>query len=157
MICVKLSNIDSAIRQVKNYKKDLEEKAETLIKLLVDEGVKIAKMQLSDLGINFTGELDASITGYYSPSLKTGIIKTDKWYAMFVEFGTGVVGERSPHPEPNDWEYDINRHGDKGWVYFDDYDKSWKRTAGFKSRPFMYNTAKELEGKVTEIARRVFK
>lgn len=150
-----LSNIDMAIAQVQKYKNDLGTKMDKLISMLVDEGVKIARTQL--VGINFTGELDASITGYYSPSTGVGVIKTDKWYAVYVEFGTGIVGKRSPHPDSDNWRYDINNHGDEGWIYFNERTGRWQWTKGFKSRPFMFNTARELEAKVVELAKEVFK
>lgn len=58
-------------------------------------------------------------------------------YAVYVEYGTGIVGEMSPHPHP--WEYDINGHGEEGWVFKSD-DGNWYRTKGQMSHPFMYNT-----------------
>lgn len=73
-------------------------------------------------------------------------------YAIYVEYGTGVVGERNPHPKAEDgWEYDVNEHGDKGWWYpTTDADPNPKKriiggqlkawTKGQRSRPFMYQT-----------------
>lgn len=38
--------------------------------------------------------------------------------AMYLEFGTGIVGKSNPHPNPMiGWVYDINSHGEKGWWY----------------------------------------
>ena len=59
-------------------------------------------------------------------------------HADYVEFGTGIIGEESPHPRPSfgNWVYDINNHGEAGWVYI----KNGKRyhTLGTRARPFMY-------------------
>lgn len=76
-------------------------------------------------------------------------------HAMFVEYGTGIVGETSvAHPKPNGWIYDINEYGDKGWWYptteSDPNPYKWRNefgslyawTAGMPSRPFMYDTWK---------------
>lgn len=43
-------------------------------------------------------------------------LKDDMYY---LEFGTGIVGQRNPHPEASKygWLYDINNHGDKGWTF----------------------------------------
>jgi len=63
-------------------------------------------------------------------------------YAMYVEFGTGVVGRDSPHPNLNfldqAWQYDSKGHGELGWVYYKDGVKY--HTAGQKAKPFLYPT-----------------
>ena len=75
-------------------------------------------------------------------------------YAMSVEFGTGIVGSGSPHPKiaESGWVYDVNQHGDYGWIYpttSDDPNPTkyvgkdgqyYAWTAGTESRPFMYDT-----------------
>jgi len=85
------------------------------------------------------------------------IINMGAEYAMYVEFGTGLVGANNPHPNPSfngeDWEYDVNEHGEKGWWYpttADDPNPTKKysasedmwfaKTKGMPARPFMYNT-----------------
>ena len=150
-------DIDRAIREVKQFKKEFLEKCDRLIEALTDEGVKIAKIQVAQLDAVYTGELMNSIEGYYSPTTNVGIIKAGAYYAAYVEFGTGVVGSQSPHPNPDGWQYDVNGHGDKGWVYYDDYSGKFRWTKGFKSRPFMYNTARELERICKKIAEEVFR
>lgn len=76
------------------------------------------------------------------------VITNNVDHALFVEFGTGVRGEQSPHPRP--WNYDVNGHGEQGWWYpTDNSDPNpikrygaggsvWAWTAGMPSRPFMY-------------------
>lgn len=75
-------------------------------------------------------------------------------YAMFVEYGTGVVGADNPHPNParSGWVYDINSHGEEGWWYqtvegdpnptkYITSTGEWLAwTKGMPSRPFMYMT-----------------
>ena len=73
-------------------------------------------------------------------------------YAVFVEFGTGVVGERNPHPKAGEqgWVYDTKGHGESGWWYPSDAsdpnptlklgENGWIAfTRGQASRPFMYD------------------
>lgn len=134
-------SIEDAIREVKEYKRKLNDRVKALIRELVDKGVEIAKAQVRDLGAVYTGQLEESITGFFDEETGLGIIRTDCPYAIYVEFGTGVVGERNPHPEPIEgWQYDVNEHGDKGWWYFNERDQKWHWTKGMVSRPFMYNT-----------------
>ena len=150
-------SIDAAIEEVRRYKRKLYDRTSEIIKDLVDEGVEIAKNQLRELGAVYTGDLEASITGYFDEETGVGIIKTDSPYAICVEFGTGIVGEGSPHPAPEGWEYDINGHGEKGWWYFNERDQKWHWTKGIESRPFMYNTFLELQRLAKDEAKVVFK
>ena len=150
-------DIDRAIREVKQFKKQFLEKCDQLIETLTERGAEIAKIQVAQLDAVYTGELMNSIEGYYSAASNVGIIKADTLYAVHVEFGTGVVGKASPHPKPNGWgQYDANGHGDKGWVYYDDESGKFRWTKGYKSRPFMFNTARELERMCEKIAKEVF-
>ena len=155
-IKVTLDEINEAIRQVEQFKTDFLNKCEMLIKELTAEGVKVVKMQIAQLDAIDTGKLLNSIDGYFDSKSGVGIIKADTPYAIYVEFGTGIVGSQSPHPTPNGYRYDVNNHGDKGWVYYDDDSGTFRWTKGFKSRPFMYNTARELEKECARIAVEVF-
>ena len=151
-----LDEIDRAIKEVEQFKQEFLRKCDQLIEVLTETGVEVAKVQVAQLDAVYTGELLNSIEGYYSPTYNVGIIKAGAYYAAYVEFGTGVVGSQSPHPVPQSWQYDVNNHGNKGWVYYDDYSGEFRWTKGFKSRPFMYNTARELEKICAQVARGVF-
>ena len=148
--------ITRAIKDIEKYKRELTEKVNLLIGELTDYGVEVAKAQVRELGAWYTGELESSIKGYFSPSVGVGIIKAGAPYAVYVEFGTGIVGKSQPHPSPDDWRYDINEHGESGWWYFNDYTGHTQWTKGMPSRPFMYNTARMLENECRIIAREVF-
>lgn len=148
--------INRAIKEVAQFKKEFLEKCSRLVEALTEQGEMAAKLQVAQVDAVYTGELMNSIEGYYSPTHNVGIIKAGAIYAAYVEYGTGVVGKQSPHPDPQGWQYDINQHGDEGWVYYDDDTGQFRWTKGFKSRPFMYNTARELEKECARIAREVF-
>ena len=150
------ASISKAIREVERYRDDLKRACQELVERLTDEGTQIAKMQVVSLGAFDTGELEASIMGYYSPNLRAGIIKTNAWHALFVEYGTGVVGKANQHPFPEGWAYDVNSHGEAGWVYKSDRDGKFHWTKGMPSRPFMYNTMRELERRLQGLANEVF-
>lgn len=159
-IVFKLSedSISKAIREIEKYEGELKNKVHLLIERLTDYGVEVARAQVRALGAVYTGELEESITGYYNPSTQVGIIKTDVPYAVYVEFGTGVVGKGSSHPAADlqGWRYDVNNHGEAGWWYFNDRDQKWHWTKGIESRPFMYNTVQILERETLRIAKEVF-
>lgn len=149
-------SIGRAVKQVEQYRKDLENACQELVARLTDAGEQIAKLQVISLGAFDTGELESSIIGYYSPSLRAGLVKAGAWHAVFVEYGTGVVGQSNQHPIPEGWSYDVSGHGDSGWVYKSDRDGNFHWTNGMPSRPFMYNTLRELEQKVGSVADEVF-
>jgi hypothetical protein len=151
--------IQSAIKQIQAYKQSLPAKCNLLVQALVDRGVEIAKFNVQNLGAYYTGQLEASIGGYFSPSLGIGIIYAGSWYAAFVEFGTGIRGQEAQHPLAGieGWVYDTNNHGEAGWTYFNEQDGKFHWTNGMPSRPFMYETAKELDKICLSIAKQVFK
>lgn len=76
------------------------------------KGVEIARVQIADLDAIFTSELISSIHSEYKGSTKGGgiwavVAGTD--HAMFVEFGTGTVGQQNPYPgklpDGVSWQY----------------------------------------------------
>ena len=149
-------SIKQAIVEVERYEYELKEKLNALLERLMEEGVEIAKMKVAVMDAVFTGQLYDSIRGYYSPSKHVAIIRAGIWYAAFVEYGTGVEGARAPHPKPEGWAYDVNDHGDLGWWYLNDNDSKMHWAKGEPARPFMYETARELEDRCESIAREVF-
>jgi hypothetical protein len=154
-----VKEVNEAIKQVEAYKKELTVKCQLLIEALTSQGVDIAKFHVRDLGAFYTGELESSIGGYYSPSLGVGIIYAGSWYAIYVCMGTGIAGQQSPHPLASEagYVYDVNNHGEEGWVYFNDRDGRYHWTTGMPSRPFMYLTVKELDTICEKVAKQVFK
>ena len=149
------ASIAHAIQAVKDFRNRLYPAMTNLIETLTDKGVEIARAEL----IFFWNP--AYDTGNLSQSLKaekvdekTGVITTDVSYALFVEYGTGIVGEVQPHPEPNGYQYDIHGHGIDGWYYFGD-DGQFHWTAGMASRPFMYNTMRDLQAEAEKIGGKV--
>jgi len=88
-----------------------------------------------------------------TPYLDGWEVVIDDPQADFVEYGTGVKGSKSPHPNAPErgWRYDIYGHGEKGWIaprdQFDpDPDKiplsngsgKWFWTKGKAAKPFFH-------------------
>lgn len=148
-------SIDAAIAEINQVRKDIRKMCESLVRKLTEQGIEIAKMQIASLNAVATGELEQSIQGVYFPGERLGVVYSDCPYALFVEYGTGPVGEKSKHPEYGkaQWAYNIGprigpnkRHpewGD-GWLYFNEKDGHWHWTSGQPARPYMYNTLKRL-------------
>jgi hypothetical protein len=66
-------SIQSAIKKIERYKETLNRRTLRLVEQLTDRGVKIAKVNVRQLGAVYTGELENSIGGYFSPSLGEGV------------------------------------------------------------------------------------
>ena len=162
------SSIENAIKQLRAYQNDLTYKCQLLAEKLAENGVEIARVQIADLDAIFTSELLSSIHTEYQGSTKGGsvwsvVAGTD--HAMFVEFGTGIVGKQSPYPgelpDGVSWEYASGKtirqlaDGRYGWFYKDD-DGQWWFTEGMPSRPFMYYTSIQLRDIVLKTAKEVF-
>ena len=152
-------SIDAAIRELEQYKKDFNRKCNELIQQLTEHGYEFAKLEVLRLGAFDTGNLADSIQGYFDANSRVGFIRAECWYAVYVEYGTGVVGASHRHKNAaaHGWVYDQNQHGDSGWVYFNDREGKVMWTKGQPSSPFMYNTYRELQRKALSIAKTVFK
>ncbi len=149
-------SIDNAIKELRRYQSELGDKTNRLVQKLVDLGVEFALQEVVSLGAFDSGELAVSIDGLMYTDGTHGIIFTDCGHAAFVEFGTGITGAESPHPSMP-WQYDINNHGEAGWVYYNEKTGKFGWTKGMPSRPFMYNTAKHLQDELEQIAKEVWK
>lgn len=154
-ITVSLGNIDDAIRQIEEYENKVQEKIKEFLTRLLEDGANIAKAKIIELKAVESSELQDSFRYTLYKEGNKGIIFTGCSHACFVEFGTGVKGSASPHPTMP-WAYDSNGHGEDGWYYYDTKQGRVRFTQGMPSRPFMYETARELEQKAVEIAREVF-
>ena len=165
-ITLSTDSISKAIKELKAYKAEINKKSELLVQTLTDLGVNIARAKVLEMNINDTGNLMSTIGGYYSPNLNAGFVTVSCEYAIFIEFGTGIVGKQNPYPGDamaktgykygGGSHYVVTKDGRIGWFYPAD-DGTWRFTEGLPSRPFMYETALELENKFSNIVRSVFK
>ena len=76
--------------------------------------------------------------------------------AIFAEFGTGIVGSNNPHVDEalakSGWKYDVNKHGEKGWVYPKE-DGSFAWTKGQPSQKRFYLASQRAKEKAPDIAK----
>lgn len=129
---------------------------------------KQAKL-MEEIGVRGSGVMFDEIAKYRMPCSKANLIKWIDYtstgtstrilnrcgYAMFVEFGTGIKGARSPHPHDTvGYRYDVNNHGEEGWNYFDE--DGWHWTMGMQARPFAHETYEALRPEIVNIATKVF-
>ena len=162
----KKGSLENGIKELEAYKKRIKEKTSLLVQKLTDYGAEIVRIKIVNMGAFYSGELLSGIDGYFSPTLNSGFVKVTSDHVAFVEFGTGVVGQNNPHKNGEylskaAWSYATGskifttRDGRVGWIYPTD-DGGFRFTEGMESRPFMYETALELERDLGKIAKEVF-
>lgn len=159
-----LSTIDSAIKELEEYRDSLDGKLDDIVDELRNEGELYAKNQVQEMDNWGTlGELVNSITSDHDGKASAKIYPTIYW-AKYVEFGTGLRGTSQSHPlPPSNWTYSA-----KGWWYPAKPDTPNPKTMmfpwgfyawtwGMPSRPFMWNTATWLYIRKNEVIREFFK
>ena len=167
-IKVRLSaeGVKQAVRELREYQAKVQAAASAIVAALAKSGEEFAVAAV--LPFAETGQLASSIKAETSGNV--GFVKCSCGYAVYVEFGTGIKGAGSPHPDTAilGWKYDINQHGELGWWYpTDSADPNpssytakngmiYAWTMGMPSRPFMYETAQMLRASVVPVARSVF-
>lgn len=138
-------------------------KCDEFAKRLAMEGAKAAREALVKYGAVDTRDLLSSV-GY--DCIRPGLWRVYCYapnqngdnYGWFVEFGTGIIGAGSPHPEAGaaGWSYDTHGHGNDGWFYPNG--KSMKHkyrftasgqylpwTKGEPAKPFMYDSRQHIQ------------
>ena len=147
-------SVAAAIKTVKDLQEWLGKALAELARYLTEEGGKgIAQMYIAQFPAIDTGYMADHIEGKYDTKTHSGKLTANAEYAVYVEYGTGIVGAANPHPEPEGWQYDVHHHGVAGWWY--PSAEGWYQprdggplmawTMGAPARPFMYNTMLELE------------
>lgn len=148
------SSIEQAIKDLKAYQKQVQGLGPKVVKRMVEGGTEQAKELVDYMGAYDSGDLLAGIVGTVDG--KKGAIHSTSGHSAYVEYGTGIVGAGSPHPEagsyPGGWRYDVNEHGEAGWWY-PGKDGKYRWTKGMPHRPFMYETAQILRQSVEDIAK----
>ena len=131
-----LNSIKESKNQLLKFRNRIKEQTDLSVKKLTQMGyeymMSIVKVE--------SGELASSISWDFSAKENKGVIKVGAEYAIFVEFGTGIVGATFPHPKSDTWQYDVNSHGESGWWYYDEKQKRTRWTRGQPASAFVYKT-----------------
>ena len=152
------SSIDSAVKQLQEYKKDFTAKEKLFVKKLAEIGVSVATtgFALADYdGIN-----DVTVRLEWNGNKATVIAEGET--VGFIEFGTGI---KNPEWDNKGMEYTPPRHGTygkkhgarpKGW-YFKQGEGSVQHTFGNYPAEAMRTARDVMIEKVAQIAREVWR
>ena len=169
-----VSEIDRAIKELREYQNSIDSKCQQLCERLCNEGIQIAQAHIGSSGFGKYIRLSSEITPekagckaifYMEDSQKIvskwqnqdGVQSKEISPALMLCFGSGLKAE-NPTGVPEVGAGSYGEHGldPNGWWYMD-LNGVWHHSTGIEPKMPMYNAAKELKNKVIETAREVFK
>lgn len=145
-------SIDNVVKYLEDNYKVTQTKAvlNDLLRIITNRGAEIVKekirLTLSQRGSTPSGNLENSVFAIVDMANGVGIIKVGAEYGAYVEFGTGIVGADNPaiNASQHNWRYDVNEHGEAGWVYTPDDGETFYWTKGQKPTSFMLLSSVEI-------------
>ena len=139
-----LDSIEEYEKMLTQRKKDISKIAENIVKRVLDVG-------LED---NYNSSEIIPVTN--DGNVVSGGIQTTDEIDTYREFGTGIVGSENPHIADFlakvGWKYDVNEHGEKGWIYPKD-DGTFGWTRGLPSEKKFYEALLKMRDILPEIAK----
>lgn len=152
------SSIDSAIKQLQEYKKDFLAKEKIFVKRLAEIGVSVASTGFAVA--DYDGINDVTVRLEWNGNKATVIAEGET--VGFIEFGTGI---RFPEWDNSGMDYTPPKHGTygkghgarpKGW-YFKPGEGAVQHTFGNQPAEAMRTARDVMIEKVTQIAREVWR
>lgn len=165
-----VSEVNDAIKQVKEYKKEINNKCRILCSRLLDAGYGEASVKIAESPLGKTIILNTSLSsdkfGCKAILFATGQKKTNDYGTidtlMLVEFGAGIHFNPIPNPIANDFGMgvgtfpgQVHAFDDKGWYYLGD-DGSWHHSYGVRATMPMYEASKAIKIELLAMARDIF-
>lgn len=148
------SEIRLSIASLDDYIKALELKQEQILKAIPNIATKIAEEAGKDT-YNGVEIIPAEMQGETAIAYARSTNQVD----TYKEFGTGIVGSQNPHVDDalakSGWKYDVNKHGEKGWVYPKE-DGTFGWTKGQPAQKKFYLASQRAKEKAPEIAKEEF-
>lgn len=171
-----VKEIQSAIKEVKQYQNDLNRKCELFCQRLCAENIQIARAHIGSSGFGKYIRLSSEITPqqagcravfYMEDSQKIvrkwqtrdGIQSATLSPALLLEFGSGLEAKNPagiPGVGQGSFLGQTHAFNSYGWSYMD-LGGMWHHTTGVEPEMPMYFAGKELRDKVVAIAKEVFK
>lgn len=163
------ASVRRAMNELVAYKKWTQEKCDELALEMAKRGTFLIRMKIAEYDAIDTGALISAVSypeqiapGKYKITLRVDNGLGDN-YALFVEYGTGIVGGGSPHPEASEagWSYAVGnkifetKDGRVGWIY-PTKEGSFRFTEGMEARLFWHDAAQELPDYIYTAVKKVF-
>ena len=162
------ASIQKAIREVQEYKAQLQRKNEIFVQRCAQVGIDVIHvvMQGVDLGEDDWNYSAESITESTGEVATEKIVLSGKRF-LYVEFGSGVIHSQPQNPKAKELGYGVGTNSPKGWAWnMTQYGGGWyykhERTGESVhtegNPPFMpiYLASVEVRQRIREIAKEVF-
>lgn len=148
IIRLSLNSIEGYKEALIKRKKQLPKMAEQIVR------------EVSEVGLQDNYESAILLPIQNDGKVVSGGIQTTDEIDTYREFGTGIVGSNNPHIAEYlakvGWKYDVNEHGEKGWIYPKD-DGTYGWTKGLPAEKKFYEAIIEMEERLPEIAKEKFR
>lgn len=153
-----VSSLDALLTDLKTYQRKVEESPRKIVETLVDYGKKQIAQGIGGIR-DKDGNYLATAGSYVFDT--TGFAYMEGEDAKFLEYGTGVKGQSSPHPQANQvgWQYNsgptISSTGD--WSYWDPVKGHYVHTKGIPAQMPVLKAANAIRQKEIEAAKGALK
>ena len=170
----KKGSLENGIKELKAYQERIDKRCKKLVSRLIEKGIQNVQYIILNMTYLDTGELlsgldqsaplaiSSTSTGSY-----VGYVRINSQYAVYVEFGTGIIGASNPHDKASDFGYSYGSYIDGWWYPTDKSDPNPTKiegkdggliahTKGQAAKSFMYDTAIYLGKILYETALEVF-
>lgn len=153
-----VSSLDALLTDLEAYQQKVEAAPHKIVEKLVDYG----KEQIAQ-GIGSIRDKDGNYLATAGSYVfdTTGFAYMEGEDAKFLEYGTGVKGQSSPHPQANQvgWQYNsgptISSTGD--WSYWDPVKGHYVHTKGIPAQMPVLKAANAIRQKEIEAAKEALK
>lgn len=153
-----MSSLDALLDSLKAYQEKVEEAPRKIVETLADYGKEQIAQGINgirDKDGNYLAAADSYVYG------DTGFAYMEGEQAAYLEYGTGVFGQSSPHPKANEagWQYNsgptISSTGD--WSYWDSIKSQYVHTKGIPAQMPVLKAANAIKQKEIDAAKEALK
>lgn len=135
----KTYNIHLSPKEISEFQRQLNAFGTKMLNACITAVNEAAELGLED---NYESAEKIPTESTYN-SVKGGIRTTDE-IDTYREYGTGIVGSENPHPDAmSGWIYDVNEHGEKGWIY--PTSDGYKWTKGIPANKKFYEAMERMQ------------
>lgn len=132
-----LKTLNEAIKQIEAYQKRVQNLIPDFLKACAEAVRDKANSYIGNFG--YDSETVSAIQNGWQPIKKGNPIVLENAYdkAVYIEFGTGIVGSNEAHEQASEsgYKYDVNGHGAKGWRFIHLLDEPLDLPKNFYSDP----------------------
>ena len=160
-----VDSMDEAIKQIKEYRENIEDKVVEFVNLLLQDGIQVANTRLgSTIGDSVNGIIGFGVNNI--GEIVSAEINLTGSEALFIEFGAGIAyntgmqhplaGEFGYGPGTYPSKHPPNRAINPGYWYYREDGELIKSIGTGASMP-IYSAAEEMRNKVIQRAEEVFR